>query len=59
MATAKLKTYHVTRWYRVCKSADIRAASLVDAATQLAGMTVSDFDDEDDSEPTTEESLWS
>jgi hypothetical protein len=59
MATTKLKTYHVTRWYRVNRSADIRATSLVEAATKLAEMDHDDFDQEDDHEPTTDESIWS
>jgi hypothetical protein len=59
MATAKLKTYHVTRWYRVNKSADVKAPSMADAAATLSEMNFHDFTDEDDSEPTTEESIWS
>jgi hypothetical protein len=59
MATAKLKTYHVTRWYLVNCSADIRATSLVDAATKLAQMKYTDLDQEDDPESTTDESIWS
>jgi hypothetical protein len=59
MATAKLKTYHVTRWYRVNKSANIKAATLADAAVLLSAMNFHDFTDENDSEPTTEESIWS